>query len=198
MPELVGVSLLRERDFGYLEGKPFGLKASDQPLSPGAAPKKEPESREMMAVRMNAFIDDYILPLLSVEAIEPESQTTVLVISHGVILTILWKCILDQLYHAYIHLSDEVRSQEDSIKPNFVVGWSNTAFLQLCFTSRQPSQATGEGLKKLGAWSVEIEELGCVDHLDGLKRARGGIGSAEHDPSQKSLDSFFMRKPRLS
>jgi hypothetical protein len=32
------------------------------------------------------------------------------------------------------------------------------------------------------------------DHLKGLKRTGGGVGSSRHDASQKGIESFFKRR----
>lgn len=38
-----------------------------------------------------------------------------------------------------------------------------------------------------------VRTVNCVEHLQGLKKTRGGIGSAGHDEKQKTVDSFFTR-----
>jgi len=43
---------------------------------------------------------------------------------------------------------------------------------------------------------VLIRNINCQDHLRGVKRARGGIGSAAYDDRQQSLDGFFPRSPK--
>lgn len=46
---------------------------------------------------------------------------------------------------------------------------------------------------------LSVKRVNCVDHLQGLKKTRGGIGSAGFDAKQKTMDSFFSRpakKPR--
>lgn len=49
----------------------------------------------------------------------------------------------------------------------------------------------------LSGWSTTILAIDSKQHLVGLKRQRGGIGSLAHDEGQKKVDSFFKR-PRLS
>ncbi|KAK1907215.1 hypothetical protein P3342_005539 [Pyrenophora teres f. teres] len=43
-------------------------------------------------------------------------------------------------------------------------------------------------------WSATILTINGKDHLRGLKRTGGGVGSARHDTSQKSIDVFFKRR----
>lgn len=39
-----------------------------------------------------------------------------------------------------------------------------------------------------------IKTINGKDHLQGLKRTGGGVGSAKHDEGQKSIESFFKRR----
>ncbi|KAK7518581.1 histidine phosphatase superfamily [Phyllosticta citriasiana] len=48
----------------------------------------------------------------------------------------------------------------------------------------------------LRGWTTEIRAINCKDHLNGLKRTGRGVGSARHDETQKTMDSFFKRQKR--
>ncbi|KAF2829627.1 phosphoglycerate mutase-like protein [Ophiobolus disseminans] len=43
-------------------------------------------------------------------------------------------------------------------------------------------------------WKTMILTINGKDHLQGLKRTGGGVGSSRHDASQKSIESFFKRR----
>lgn len=43
-------------------------------------------------------------------------------------------------------------------------------------------------------WSTTILSINGKNHLQGLKRTGGGVGSSRHDASQKSIDTFFKRR----
>lgn len=46
---------------------------------------------------------------------------------------------------------------------------------------------------------IFVNRVNCVDHLQGLKKTRGGIGSAGFDAKQKTMESFFSpaaKRPR--
>jgi broad specificity phosphatase PhoE len=43
-------------------------------------------------------------------------------------------------------------------------------------------------------WTTTILAINNKDHLKGLKRTGGGIGSSRHDSSQKSIETFFERR----
>lgn len=47
--------------------------------------------------------------------------------------------------------------------------------------------------KHLQGYLTTILTIDGKDHLKGFKRTRGGIGRAEHDEKQKTMDSFFKR-----
>jgi broad specificity phosphatase PhoE len=43
-------------------------------------------------------------------------------------------------------------------------------------------------------WNTTILAINGKDHLKGLKRTGGGVGSSRHDASQKSIETFFKRR----
>jgi len=43
-------------------------------------------------------------------------------------------------------------------------------------------------------WNTIISTVNGRDHLRGLKRTGGGVGSSRHDASQKNIESFFKRR----
>jgi hypothetical protein len=47
---------------------------------------------------------------------------------------------------------------------------------------------------KLLNMSLLVRAVNSQKHLEGLKKTRGGIGSAKHDDKQRTMDSFFKRQ----
>jgi hypothetical protein len=43
-------------------------------------------------------------------------------------------------------------------------------------------------------WTTTILTINGKDHLQGLKRTGGGVGSSRHDASLKSIETFFKRR----
>lgn len=43
-------------------------------------------------------------------------------------------------------------------------------------------------------WKTTILAINGKDHLKGMKRTGGGVGSSRHDASQKSIENFFKRR----
>ncbi|KAE9376125.1 phosphoglycerate mutase-like protein [Stipitochalara longipes BDJ] len=54
-----------------------------------------------------------------------------------------------------------------------------------------PSLATPPGLKEL---YLVVKAVNSQEHLKGLKKTRGGIGSLKHDSNQQRVDSFFKKQ----
>jgi hypothetical protein len=48
----------------------------------------------------------------------------------------------------------------------------------------------------LVGWTARINAIDSKQHLTGLKRQRGGIGSLAHDQGQQRLESFFKRQKK--
>lgn len=44
------------------------------------------------------------------------------------------------------------------------------------------------------SWTTTIMTINGKDHLKGLKRTGGGVGSSRHDVSQRGIESFFKRR----
>lgn len=67
--------------------------------------------------------------------------------------------------------------------------------------SRDNAVATADA-RQVEAPTLEIlmtvTTVNCTDHLQGLKKTRGGIGSAAFDQKQKTMDSFFTRSAKAS
>jgi broad specificity phosphatase PhoE len=59
-------------------------------------------------------------------------------------------------------------------------------------TSGKPVPAST--LRLAEGWSSTILSINGKDHLKGLKRTGGGVGSSRHDTSQKSIETFFKRR----
>lgn len=63
---------------------------------------------------------------------------------------------------------------------------------------RTMSPTSGGVAVKLHRWSTTIVAVDSKQHLIGLKRQRGGIGSLAASSSQKKLDGFFSKRQKKS
>lgn len=248
-PKVVQLPVLAEKDFGSMEGK----KSNSRPFKTSASGKDhrrqentptagfaDAESKESMARRADAFIEEYLLPLFD----DSSSNFTpvIAIVSHGIFLSTLWKRILLRIPRRKVCLSHSI---EGTVRQSLerLGGWSNTGYLELYFTRTEaeyhksimeattmpittsPELITGtstapqnlrnghipksraEGAVQLviGApqtsrprglqgWSTFILRVNSKDHLQGLKRTRGGVGSLRYDASQRCIDTFFKRR----
>ncbi|KAI1812008.1 histidine phosphatase superfamily [Poronia punctata] len=167
--DVVRLEDLREKDFGSSEGKKFGSKQRDG--TDGA------ESRESMALRTGRFVDAHLVPIIGQSA---GDHFAVVVVAHGVILNSLVRALL---------IRYPLKSVGGQFGDELAVAWSNTGVLQICF---EASANSASALSPSGKTTrTLIEQTNNVDHLQGLKKTRGGIGSAQFDSRQRTVDSFF-------
>ncbi|KAH7153488.1 hypothetical protein EDB81DRAFT_648710, partial [Dactylonectria macrodidyma] len=164
---VVRLGELREKDFGTGEGTKVGAGGHE-----GA------ETNEAMRLRVDRFLDDHLVPVFLA------GKSTVCVVAHGIILGVLFKAISVRIPYT---LAPSAASEfSDVVALSRRLWWSNTGYLEAVL-----SPAPGRLPLKLS-----VETVNGVDHLKGLKRTRGGIGSAMFDARQKTMDSFFKPTSR--
>ncbi|KAK6429582.1 hypothetical protein LTR95_014272 [Oleoguttula sp. CCFEE 5521] len=135
--EIVLVSALIEQDFGYYEGK--GFFARSDPKKSGRDAhyddhKNDPgfvdvESKESICKRADAFLDDHLLPLF--DAPSTGEGHVVAVVSHGILLSNLWRRLLLRLPRKSLTIAPEVTAARDNLVLEHLGGWSNTGYLEL-------------------------------------------------------------------
>ena len=165
-----------------------------------------------MARRMIAFLDDHLLPLI----LDPSADTsqTVAVVSHGMVLVQLWRCLLKRFALNSVALDPRCQL---SLGVGFglekMASFSNTGYLNLSI-SRQATRAKSAGITEILAspsettteeilsapsptvlydWMLVVHAINSREHLLGLKRTGGGVGSSRYDTNQKQIDSFFKK-----
>ena len=217
--------LLVEQDFGYYEGKSFasrpqaGKKSGKQDpheqhrREPGF---KEPESKESMAVRMDKFLDEHLFPLLLKDKVEKEFH--VAIVSHGLIMPVLWRQMVLHLPFESLDAMPEVVSARGQMPFDRLGAWSNTGytlldlqrsikynlttlshtypkFIAYVATGGETARSNDAKLTPvLREFTVKILAMNSLEHLRGLKRTGGGVGSSRHDETQKTIDTFFKRR----
>ncbi|KAL8644656.1 MAG: hypothetical protein Q9226_007655 [Calogaya cf. arnoldii] len=210
--------ILREQDFGFYEGKPFYARQRDSKKSGKDAHRSrhqdEPgfqdvESKESMTARTNAFVAEHLRPLLR-ENVSGQ-QSIVVIVSHGILLSHLWRSILAMFSKHTVALAPGLSVGSGGVTPlEYLGGWSNTGYLELDIThpvvatgpesvskdvaSSQSSEEADEGDTTTlpTAFKLIIRTVNGKEHLRGLKRARG-VGSSQHDEGQKKIESFFKK-----
>lgn len=201
------VKELREQDFGSFELVSWSkqrdttsrrLKAGDD----GFQPK---ESKEQMAVRADIFLDDYLLPLLP---LDEDAEQNVAVVSHGLFLASLWRALLCRFKPMTVTFGPTVRHLIGIRPVEFLSSWSNTGYLEIeVRIDNTFTDTVIEGVSPLSTDRIDVEDrlnakmlicaVNSTEHLIGLKRTRGGVGSSVVDDKQKKLDTFF-KKPKTT
>lgn len=217
LPEVCQLTVLREQDFGFYEGKPFYTRQRDSKISGKAGSQhredhdfKDVESTDSMTLRMNIFVQNHLLHLLFDENFKAEQ--VVAVVSHGIILSHLWRCLLTLFPKGSVTLcpSLSLGSEGKTVVLEHLGGWSNTGYLELDILPGQVDASTANGSAKTDQrvpqsscknpslrtvpLKMTVKTVNGNKHLKNLERTRGGIGSSKHDEGQKKIDSFFKKQ----
>ncbi|KAH6622636.1 histidine phosphatase superfamily [Chaetomium tenue] len=195
---VVALSELRERDFGLAEGRKFAEGGVD--LAAAGA-----ESREQMRLRSERFVAGHLEPLLTAERVAAGGW--VVVVAHGLILDSLLRVLLVRF------------GARELARLGKMPGWSNTGYVELVVavgsaravvaggsdgsrnsaevsskrtpTPEPPTTASSAPPPRRPQITLSVVGVNVVTHLEGLKKTRGGIGSAQFDKRQRTVDSFF-------
>jgi probable phosphoglycerate mutase len=202
VPELIQVQDLRERDFGAAEGESFRTVRARGALAAAGA-----ESTEQMRLRAERFVRDHLAPALTSS---DDAGGVVVVVSHGIILGSLLRVLLAQF-------GDPGEMQR--LEASGPIAWHNTGYVELAvehqrtsslgkkvptedaddgnasgdrtFPSTASSMGTGKSQQKRPTIRLSVVAVNVRTHLEGLKKTRGGIGSALFDKRQRTMESFF-------
>ena len=128
----------QDQDFGYYEGKSFQSRAADSKKTGREAHRDkhkddegfvDVESKEAMAKRADHFLDHHLLPLFDSELATVEY--TVAIVSHGILLSNLWRRLLLRLPLKSLTIAPEVMAARGDVTLEHLGGWSNTGYLHL-------------------------------------------------------------------
>ncbi|KXJ97056.1 phosphoglycerate mutase [Microdochium bolleyi] len=193
-PHVERLTELREKDFGSDEGKKYGTRATEK-RDPGTSPS-DAETRESMRARVDRFLTAHLEPYLLELSPLPANTDVIVIVAHGIILNSLVRALLARYPTQSGYQVGSPMGSSD-----FSVAWSNTGVLQ---AQLRVVPATISSAPKVDVSSVDastnkrprlgpfvIESTNNVDHLQGLKKTRGGIGSSKFDSRQKTMDTFF-------
>ncbi|CAJ2511916.1 Uu.00g075410.m01.CDS01 [Anthostomella pinea] len=205
--EVVQLPELREKDFGSSEGVNIGSREGD-----GGPAHTDSESRDAMKARIDRFLASHLLPVVDKHATE---NVAVVIVAHGIILNVLLRALLARGTPKPI-LSQPQPTVNEAGGSEYLAAWSNTGVLQAkvttvdsvsldphaeAGTSDQGPVVAGLAESSPGAdppngffqvrFHLTIQLTNDIDHLKGLKKTRGGIGSAKFDPKQRTVDLFF-------
>jgi hypothetical protein len=216
----VKVALLREQDFGSYEGRSFverarGSRKSGKDVQLEAHKNdpgfKDVESKEAMKARADRFVEEYMVGLFN----RASDARSVVIVSHGIILAHLWRCILSRFQARNVSMAPGLEFANQGMTLEYISKWSNTGYLELELRPRVAGIQTGIppaagavvepapvplptaskiGTPRLLDMLLVVKAVNSLEHLKGLKKTRGGIGSSKHDEGQKTMESFFKKR----
>ncbi|KAI4944800.1 hypothetical protein J4E91_008487 [Alternaria rosae] len=178
VPDVVQLRALMEQDFGSKEGKKF-YDRLDNKDTPGFV---EVESKDTMAHRADAFLDEHLLPLLG--EVSEDADTVVAIVSHGIFLSTLWKRLLLRLPRQSVALSPKLQA---TARPSLehLGGWSNTGYLELYVTRAEPSDHSTSADVRAAPTpepSSSPVEMSATDQgLGEVKVPQAVVGRGQHD-----------------
>ncbi|KAI9804675.1 MAG: hypothetical protein M1833_006750 [Piccolia ochrophora] len=200
--QILSTPLLREQDFGALEGVSY-VASRQVP----ADVKVDLETKDRMVVRAEQFLDDYLIPVLAIEDVSQDP--VVAVVSHGIFLNVLWRQLLRRFTPSSITAPPDILPADRRTSVEYLA-WGNTAFLELDLGRALPHAGRQPGIPDnniapgtlpsppvplLSQWRLTLVAINARDHLTAIaKRTGGGIGSSRYDEGQKKIDNYFIRK----
>ena len=204
---LYQLKVLQEQNFGTFERMTFAARA--KAAADSADDLQLPETKEAMMTRANEFLNDHLIPLLVSETTDEVLQ--VAVVSHGLILSTLWRCLLRRFAPSMVAIGRGVEiPAKDMLSLEHLGAWGNTGYLELDITlidsspdivskaqtsvSSNYAASSGAHSSILNRYKMTIVVVNSREHLQRLKRTGGGVGSSKHDDKQKHLESFFKKR----
>jgi hypothetical protein len=135
------LSLLREQDFGYYEGKRFNERPKTGDRSWREAHHEahmntedfqDVESKPAMIARVETFLDGHLVPHLG----RLGELEAVAVVAHGIILTYLWRGVLARFETENVSVATGLMASGNGMGLDYLGGWSNTGYLDLEIKSK--------------------------------------------------------------
>lgn len=163
--------LLREQDLGWREGRLFqgGNKAAPENLR--AMQNNPGESKFEMDIRAKKFIEQLVqqeskhFPQPEQPILETRPEV------EPVLIIVSHGLFLLRLYNEFVATF--------KILTPPAVSWSNTGYTEI-------------RIKNHGV--ATVTNVNSLQHLQGLKRTRAGVGSSQYDIKQRKVSDFFTKK----
>ena len=190
---IIQVPQLVEQDFGFYEGKPFYARSRDSTKTGKEAHyeshKDDPdfvdvESKELVAARCDGFLEEHLLPLFDQDG--SPTELVVAVVSHGILLSNLWRCLLRRLPQRSVKVKPEILAVKGQVVLEHLGGYSNTGFLEVSIrhswldfdSSQTSSKLTGE--ITIGPTTPSVDQVPVSGSSKLLERTSG---SSSSDPT---------------
>lgn len=184
--QITQVPDLIEQDFGYYEGKSFQARTEAKKTGKEShrdRHKNDPgfvdvESKESLNRRADAFLDEHMMPLFGKKT--ESSRRTVAIVSHGILLSHLWRRLLARFASKSVTVTPEVIAARGSIVLEHLGGWSNTGYLELLLC--QPAEA------------ADVSVVHAPTVLGPLADEARAVDESISDETATSIPSILPRK----
>ena len=164
-----------------------------------------------MENRIRRFLVEHFVPVLKNN--NSVKEPVVAIVSHGIILSTLWKCLLKRFEAQSVKLTRGLNVGNGGyVSLEHLGGWSNTGYLELDIqgsslvhtidvidtihpgTSQDDDTAKEDASTLFDGWKMTIKTINGKEHLQNLKRTGGGVGSSKYDEGQRKIETFFVSK----
>ncbi|KAF2711952.1 phosphoglycerate mutase-like protein [Pleomassaria siparia CBS 279.74] len=184
VPTVVQLPILMEKDFGSNEGKKWYEKPSES-IEPRQGEKNllrfvDVESKDSMAQRADAFLDDHLLRLF--DDTSESAKRIVAVVSHGMMLSMLWKRLLLRLPSKSVTFSPELAANP-RISLDHLGAWSNTGYMELDMEWAESSETNvAVSTSTSSTWQNDtaLEEVGDQSGIQPLTQSDTSIREQGH------------------
>ncbi|RDX42613.1 phosphoglycerate mutase-like protein [Lentinus brumalis] len=184
--------LLREQHWGVAEGAAWAWEQTpgmtiEEHFAKGIFPvlherhQKFPEGESLddLYARATQAIDQLVMPHVWKAAREGKTGVNIALASHGLCISALIPALLAK--------------DERGVRPGDYRGLYNTAWTRVAIEVQGalegvPLDFPDSNPPKL---RIQVTDVNRHEHLAEVKRQKGGIGSAAHDPKQQDIRAFF-------
>jgi len=147
-----------------------------------------------MAKRTDHFLDHHLLPLFDSDS--SSNEHTVAIVSHGILLSNLWRRLLLRLPRKSLIIAPEVMAARGDITLEHLGGWSNTGYLHLSI--RRDDVSTSCEVKPVSK-SETSDATSNILKLDPLIAAESSASPASRSrtPETEPDAAFKSSAPRI-
>jgi hypothetical protein len=151
-----------------------------------------------MAERADTFLDQHLLPLFDSDS--AAGEYTVAVVSHGILLSNLWRRLLLRLPRRSLKIAPDVTAARGDIILEHLGGWSNTGYLHLSIqrdsspasneTDRTAKSESPNTITNMSTAGPQIAELTAVSPIAESKSSEIAPAAATEASPRNVLDEY--------
>ena len=158
-----------------------------------------------MAKRADDFLDQHLLPLFDSDL--ATNEHTVAIVSHGILLSNLWRRLLLRLPRKSLTIAPEVMATRGDIVLEHLGGWSNTGYLHLSIcrddapnsrgaqnvSKSEPSDRTSDHTATISKSDPLISETSAASPTIRFKSPEPGLDAASDASAPRMLHGYSTK-----